>query len=126
MNYFCFVCQCAVSELEQLFVHLKTVHSLKSNSIYQCCFLNCKQQFSAFRSFSKHMKTERQNTNDSEVPMNYNSFDKINVSEYDKSIDKQSAVQLNLLRYSALKFSLRYYSKVNFSRKEASELQKDS
>jgi hypothetical protein len=57
--------------------------------------------------------------------MNYNSLDKINVSEYDKSINKQSAVHLNLLRDSALKFSLRYYSKVNFSRKEATELQKD-
>lgn len=77
MNYFCFVGQCAVSELEQLFVHLKTVHSLKSNSIYQCCFPNYKQQFSAFRSFSKHKKSESQsilpvyskvftNTNDSE------------------------------------------------------------
>lgn len=107
MNYFCFVCQCAVSELEQLFVHLKAVHSLKSNSIYQCCFPNCKQQFSAFRSFSKHMKNESQNilpvysesfinTSDSDVPMNYNSFDKINVSEDDKSIDEQS-VNLSLL-----------------------------
>jgi len=56
--------------------------------------------------------------------MNYNSFDKINVSEYDISINKKS-VHLNLLKDSVLKFSLRYYSKVNFSRKEATELQKD-
>lgn len=33
MNYFCFVCQCAVSELEQIIVLLKAVHSLKSKSI---------------------------------------------------------------------------------------------
>jgi hypothetical protein len=64
------------------------------------------------------------NISDSDVPMNYNSFDKIKVSEDDKSINKQS-VNLNLLKDSALKFSLRYYSKVNFSRKEATELQKD-
>lgn len=56
--------------------------------------------------------------------MNYYSFDKTNVSEYDKNINKQSAVLLNLLKDSALKFSLPYYNKVNFSRKEATELQK--
>lgn len=64
------------------------------------------------------------NTSDSDIPMNYNSFDKINVSEDDKSMNKQS-VNLNLLKDSTLKFSLQYYSKVNFSRKEATELQKD-
>lgn len=61
MNFYCFVCNLKLSKLEQLFVHLKSIHSIKSNSLYSCCVPKCKQRFSSFRSFSKHMKLELQN-----------------------------------------------------------------
>lgn len=61
MNFYCFVCNLKLSELEKLFVHLKSVHFIKSNNLYSCCVPKCKQRFSSFRSFSKHMKLELQN-----------------------------------------------------------------
>lgn len=58
MSYFCFICQCTVTKLEKLFIKLKVIHSLKSNSLYKCGFPDCNQHFSAFCSFSKCLKSD--------------------------------------------------------------------
>lgn len=139
MNFYCFVCNLKLSELEQLFVHLKNVHSIKSNSIYSCCVPNCKQCFSSFRSFSKHMKLELQNNNQISnnspcTSINQNNIsnndDKIKFVNVNESINNASdsniqPINLNYLNDHALKLSLYYYGKINFSRKDATEVQKN-
>lgn len=56
MYLYCFIYNLKLSELKQLFTHLKCLHSLKLNSLYTCCMSLCNQHFSLFCSFSKHMK----------------------------------------------------------------------
>ena len=139
MNFYCFVCNLKLSELEQLFVHLKSVHSIKSNSLYSCCVPNCKQRFSSFRSFSKHMKLELQNNdqisyNPPSTSINKNNIsnneDKIKFADANESIHYASdnniqPINLNYLNDHALQLSLHYYGKINFSRKDATEVQKN-
>ncbi|XP_050547867.1 uncharacterized protein LOC126909475 isoform X2 [Daktulosphaira vitifoliae] len=52
-------------ELHQFIAHLKYVHSLTSSSFYRCGIPHCSQTFSTYRSFSKHMKSEVLNNQNS-------------------------------------------------------------
>lgn len=137
MEFNCFICNLKLTQLEQFFMHLKIYHSLQSNSMYKCGVINCSQQFTSFRSFSKHMKSEINNFN----PINSKSLNNENLpsnvtmevdspENYSNSVvhDEMShvpSINVRLLKDSLLKFTLRYYGKPNFSRKITLELQTD-
>lgn len=46
MYFYCCIYNLKLSELEQLFTHLKCLHSLKLNNLYTCCMSICNQHFS--------------------------------------------------------------------------------
>lgn len=109
--------------------------------MYKCGVINCSQQFTSFRSFSKHMKSEIINFN----PINSKSLNNENLpSNVTMEIDSSEnysycntntvvhyevshipSINVLLLKDSLLKFTLRYYGKPNFSRKITLELQTD-
>lgn len=120
MELCCFICNLKLTQLEQYCIHLKICHSLKSNSIYKCGVINCSQQFTSFRSFSKHMKSKINNSSylysepfikenlSTNVPM------EVNLSDYDCNTNSEvqddfshvPLINMHLLKDSVLKFTL--------------------
>lgn len=143
MDFKCFICKNTFTVLDNFIVHLKCNHFLTSTSIYRCGVQHCPQTFSSFRSFIKHMKLKicyntnaiPQTLNNSANNKTFNNDDVVNdtsVSENISNIHLQNVEQnnmnildLNNLKNSMLTFSLHYYGKLNFSRKDALELQHD-
>lgn len=133
MNLICFICK--DTELDQFMVHLKYVHSLTSSSFYRCGISHCSQTFSAYRTFSKHMKCEMLNninTNHNFKNIKNNSSSNVannaNTNIEGFSVSHKPCVDyidIDALKKCAIKFSAHYNGKFNFTRKEAIQLQKN-
>lgn len=63
MYLHCFICKQTFADFKKMTCHLKYFHNLPPNSSYECVFINCKQKFSNFKSFSKHVRNELYKTN---------------------------------------------------------------
>lgn len=131
----CYICKNTFNDSDALFIHLKCVHSLTSTSIYCCGVPNCPQTFTSFRSFAKHMKSNICNTNPIQpiiinekhgTNKNNVSLPNINPNDQMEEIEQNyNNFNLDTLKCSMIKFLLHYYGKLNFSRKDALQLQRD-
>lgn len=152
MDIFCFLCNQHFKDCSKLFCHLKHLHQLSSISVYTCCFLSCTQKFSCFKSFSKHMRNEyanklKDNVNEdiyeihkespqsSEVPKQNDIPDLSNKSlssnnnlatlNTNSRILTNTNVNTKELSDKSFKLSLKNYANKNFSRSEATKMQKN-
>lgn len=59
IKYVCFIENCGESfeNDSDIKFHLRKIHALKANGHYECCVPFCFKNFSAFKNFSKHLKT---------------------------------------------------------------------
>lgn len=135
MDFRCYICKNTFNDLNTFFIHLKCVHSLTSTSIYCCGVLHCPQTFTSFRFFAKHMKSKICNINpiqpiiiNEKYGTNKNKISLTNIIPDDQIEEiEQNCNNFNLdtLKYSMMTFLLHYYGKLNFSRKDALQLQQD-
>lgn len=142
MNILCFVCKQIFIECDFLFRHLKFFHSLAPNDTYKCGFSSCKQLFTSFKSFCKHMRSEAKEVNVNQFSQcdlnNVESSEDILQSTNElsqipdadcKNINSISNNDLNInlvkLKKCSVDFLLTYYAKKNFARKETINLQND-
>lgn len=133
MDLICFICKDLFTELDQFMVHLKYVHSLTSSSFYRCGISHCSQTFSAYRTYSKHMKCEMlNNINFKNIDNNKTStkiannattsIEGVVSSTHEPCVNY---IDIDGLKKCAIQFSAHYYGKFNFSRKEAIQLQQN-
>jgi len=104
MDLICFICKDSFIELDQFVVHLKYVHSLTLSSFYRCGIPHCSQTFSAYRTFSKHMKCEM-----------LNNMNSINSNHNFKIINNNSSTKIaNNVNTNIEGFSLTHEPCVNY------------
>lgn len=143
MIVFCFICKNGFRIIEKLFIHLKYYHSLSPNSVHECGYPFCKQSFTTFRSFSRHMKSERatlkEDVNDTQqnsIPSTSqgvvstlslskkNSLDLEGIY-FNVNTNKEIRFDRSLMKKSTLEFSFKYFGKKNLCRKDALNIQDD-
>lgn len=152
MDIFCFICKQSFTDCKKLFCHIKTLHHLPSNYVYECGFLSCSQKFNCFKVFSRHVRNEyskklaqdsninnkKQSTNllpnnDNNVESTNNivnsdipTFTSNNLSETQNIISsKTTNINSKLLSLHSFKLTLQTYANKHFARKEATKLQKN-
>lgn len=149
--FFCFVCQEKFNTLDRLFTHLKCIHILSHSSTYECGFFDCKQTFTSFRSFSKHMRIKLKKMESNKVTENETKNAKQSLTNIEFREDSESthristvskphqnlevqnsstennpdSIDINDIRNSIIIFTCKYFSKFNLPRKDVIKMQKD-
>ncbi|XP_067633254.1 uncharacterized protein [Eurosta solidaginis] len=138
MNLKCYVCSRIFTQCKILFYHIKNVHTLATNDLFQCGFSNCNQTFPIFKAFKKHMQNESKRyctTNNSVSISNSNETSsntctaivppQQNCEIFRSDSNNTFSVPDISIEEGYLKFSLHHFCKKKIPRRETIQLQRE-